>query len=294
MSFESIDNKLDTLIRGTVGNIPESVLAGALWYQMQEIDKSSSFNVGDAQGVIDSTGFNLVVISTDGDIKDITYKKTFLDGTQEPNAIEARINNRVVGEVTQIDVGNSTGQSGFKIFVEKYLLPPALMSAVVSNLYAAIFSEVPADGLSLENVGLQTLSLGMQSNGTTMDIFHGNEEGEALASQVRSGTTVSADITNFNAKGIILEFIVESVPGTQTVQLRLQSKVGGIYAELLVDSAISVSGNRINILYPSISDNDSQLSNFTGLPLSRTWRIRIVHSSESADFTYSVSYSLIN
>jgi len=293
MSFESIDNKLDTLIRGTVGNIPESVLAGALWYQMQEIDKSSTFNIGDAEGIIDSTNFNLVVVSTDGDIKDITYKKTFRDGTQEPNAIQARIDNRIVGEVTQIDIGNSTAQSGFKIYVEKYLLPPNLIAGVVSNLYAAIFSEVPDNGLSLENVGLQTLSLEMISNGSTMDIKHGNELIEPLESAARTETTASADLINYNARGVMVLLRISAVPGTDTVQLRIQGKLQGEYFDMAADSATSATGLRTTQLYPGAADTDGQLVNISALGLCRDWRILVKHVGNGS-FTYSVTASYIN
>jgi len=181
LSFQGIEDKLELLIRAT-GNVPSPVLAGGQWYQMTELSKTSTFTLTDDAGIIDTKGFNLIVIQTDGNIGTISYKKTFLDGTQEPLEIEARIDNRIVGEITQLNIANDTAETGLKIFVEKFMLPPALLAAIQNNIYSQVVTQAPSDALSTAVIGLNTNSFNLvfDRTGVVWDRLTGTESGSGL------------------------------------------------------------------------------------------------------------------
>jgi len=293
MSLASIDNKLETLIRGTVGNVPDTVLAGGSWYQMEEISKASTITLGATAGIVNTKGFNLVIIATDGDIKDISYKKTFLDGTQEALEIEARIDNRIVNEVTQIDIANDTAQAGKTIFVEKYILPPALLSAVISNLYSQIFAEVPADSLGLTNTALATLAINMTFNGTTLDLQRSNEEVTILASALRTTSTDSTDQSNKNKNSVtlFLNITARTVGASPLVNFRVSVKdpISGSYINTLVTANFDPTvGMRGFIVRLGNVDTGSDLVDSSGNVLGRTWRITLNEVADVTDLTYSV------
>ena len=126
-------------------------------------------------------------------------------------------------------------------------------------------------------------------NGSTYDRQRNNVEATLLASAARTATTSSADQTNYNAKGIIVVFDVTSVPGTDTVQLKVQAKdpASGKYIDMVTGTAESAAGTYVYAVYPGIGDKNTILDNYEELPLSRTWRVQVVHSAATS-FTYSV------
>lgn len=119
-----------------------------------------------------------------------------------------------------------------------------------------------------------------------------NNEGVALASAVRAGTTNSADFTNYRARGILLYFNVTVVPGTDTVQCVLQYKdpASGLYMNAHAPTAVSTTGLRVYSTYPGAGAGN--LTAGVSIPVPRTWRVSVVHSAGTS-FTYSVGYALI-
>ena len=137
--------------------------------------------------------------------------------------------------------------------------------------------------------GLFTTSRLMVYNGTHMDRVRNNVVSTLLASAARTVTTSSADQVNYNAKGIIVVFDVTSVPGTDTVQLKIQAKdpASGKYVDLVTGTAESAVGTYVYSVYPGIGDKNTILDNYEELPLPRTWRVQVVHSAATS-FAYSV------
>lgn len=121
-----------------------------------------------------------------------------------------------------------------------------------------------------------------------MDAVRGNTEGKILLSAVRNVTTASADLTNQNATGVIVYFNVTAVPGTDTVTLTIEGKdpVSYNYSALFTAPPVSVVTLPARyILYPGASQGAPNM--VLGLPLPRSWRIRVLHSG-AGNFTYSV------
>lgn len=125
-----------------------------------------------------------------------------------------------------------------------------------------------------------------------------NASGVALVSAVRNtGTFASADILAYNARGVICFLNITAVPGTITVNARIQFKdpASGVY----VDAPTSGPSGAFN----PISTNSAatgmflfQVGNVNSGALSSgmalTWRILATHSG-AGDFTYSVGYSMV-
>ena len=139
------------------------------------------------------------------------------------------------------------------------------------------------------NNGLITTSRLHLYNDVAFDRQRNNVEATLLASAARTVTTSSADQTNYNAKGIIVVFDVTAVPGTDTVQLKVQAKdpASGKYIDMVTGTAESAVGTYVYAVYPGIGDKGTILDNYEELPLPRTWRVQVVHSAATS-FTYSV------
>lgn len=123
-------------------------------------------------------------------------------------------------------------------------------------------------------------------NETTWDRQRGNTEFTLLPSAARTVTTNSADIINFNAKGIYLFFNITAVPGVDTVTLVYQQKdpVSGNYFQHGTAAAQIATGLTTFLLYPAAISNASAIQNAS---ICRTSRIRVVPSG-AGSFTYSV------
>ena len=165
-------------------------------------------------------------------------------------------------------------------------------NARVSLAYGGVLTQQHAgnaDNLDKNYIGTVTHSRMVVFNGDAADRLRGNTVGTLLASAARTATTSSADQTNYNAKGIIVVFDVTSVPGTDTVQLKVQAKdpASGKYIDMVTGTAESAAGTYVYAVYPGIGDKNTILDNYEELPLPRTWRVQVVHSAATS-FTYSV------
>lgn len=133
-------------------------------------------------------------------------------------------------------------------------------------------------------------------DGTTegADSMRGNVEGTALASAARTAETNSADITNHNARGVMIFFNVSVASGTGGLQVALQVKdpISGNYERLnTLATAVTTTGLRVLAFYPGYSTaGNIQQANAMALP--RTWRINI-QVGDGSSYTYSVGYCTI-
>lgn len=138
-----------------------------------------------------------------------------------------------------------------------------------------------------------TATGGLGFNGATWDRWRNNTEGTALASAARTATTLSALLTNHNARGVLLHFEISAVPGGDTVTLVVKSRdpvTGGIRTHA-TDAAVSAVSSRQILVYPGAS-GATDIETIRGVPIPRTWYVEIIHSGVGS-FTYSVGYSLI-
>jgi len=151
------------------------------------------------------------------------------------------------------------------------------------------------------NRTLATVSKNTLFNGSSFDRARGNEEGTALASAVRTATTLSAALTNYNASAAIFMVEVTVNPGSaETLKFRVlhNDPVSGDDVILYETATSTFSGTvgyavlhfgpgAVTAGYGQAGwDEEVQLS------LPRDYKIQVVHSA-SGSWTYSVSYALI-
>ncbi len=167
-----------------------------------------------------------------------------------------------------------------------------LLVSVVGNAGKVI--EADSNLTDSDQLGRQIGVASALFNGSTWDRFRNNVEATLLASAARTGTTSSADETNFNAKGVLVFFDITAVPGLDTVTLSIEAKdpVSGKYFTLLDGGAQSAVGQFLYAVYPGVADTEAKFDAFEEMPLPRTWRITVTHSG-TGSFTYSVGASYI-
>ena len=149
-----------------------------------------------------------------------------------------------------------------------------------------------ADGQAALTLGqLVTQNRGALFNGTTFDRQRNNVPTTVLASAIRAATNQSADIVNYNGRGLHLVFDITVVPTVDTVTLTIQGKdeLSGKYYTILAGAAQVAVGTVVMRIYPSLT----AVANLTASDiLPRTWRVSVTHSA-ATNFTYSVGASVI-
>lgn len=152
-----------------------------------------------------------------------------------------------------------------------------------------------ADGQTNAVVPLVSSSYPFGFNGTTWDRHRNNIEGTALASAARTVSTLSADIINYNHSACIAYLNVTSASGTGGLQLQFEGKdpVSGTYRLLnSLPTAIIATGITAYAIGLGVANLTSGIAQICGVPLPRTWRIRIT-AGDASSYTYSVGYALI-
>lgn len=152
-----------------------------------------------------------------------------------------------------------------------------------------------ADGQvnTLNTLGVTTFP--QSFNESTWDRYRANTDITVLATAARTASTNSADLTNYNARGVLITLDVTTDPaGGETLQLLVQYKdaESSAYEIILDDAANATPGRRTVIVYPGTAGSANDVTSTTGYPLPRIWRVRIVHSA-SGTWNYSVGASLI-
>lgn len=141
-------------------------------------------------------------------------------------------------------------------------------------------------------------------NGSTLDRVRGNTETTLLSSSARTSTTATSDQTNYNARGVQLTLDITATPNnaeTLTVELQVKDPVSAKYTTItaftaLVASALGASpttATYVYTVYPGAVETAAVAQHeVQGLPVPRTWRARVVHSS-TGSWTYSLAGSEI-
>ncbi len=205
-----------------------------------------------------------------------------------PVLLGAELDNTGTDNVDEGDIGK------LRLAVDRYLLVsmfPGVQSAVDSegNTYPSISDETGT--ARRNNVG----SLNLTYNESTWDRYRSNTEITVLATASRTASTNSADLTNYNHRGVIITLEVTTDPGSgETLQLIVEHKdgEGSNYEVLLDDGAQATPGTRSVIIYPGTAGSGNDITSTSGYPLGRTWRVRVVHSA-SGTWAYTVGASLV-
>jgi len=125
----------------------------------------------------------------------------------------------------------------------------------------------------------------------------GNAEVTILASAARNAAGNSSDLTNHNAKGIMIYVDVTAVSGTSPdldINIQMKDPVSGDYQGIMENLNISAAGNYIIIVYPGAVETTAFGAIETqGLPLPRTWRIYYTIGGTTPSFTFSIGGAYI-
>ena len=128
-------------------------------------------------------------------------------------------------------------------------------------------------------------------NGTTWDRERGNIDGTALVSAARTASVDSADLTNFNARGLQLVIDATVIAATPSIVVTIQGKdaLSGKYYTILAAAAITGVSTVVLRVYPGLTAAANLVASDV---LPRTWRVSVV-AGDADSITYSVGYSLI-
>lgn len=155
--------------------------------------------------------------------------------------------------------------------------------ALFSLLTASLDAQAP--NAVLEFVpGLATTS------GGSVDRQRGNTDNTLLASAARTTTQTSADLVNYNGRGIIVTLDM-TVVGTGSVTLAINGKdtASGKYFLLLSGVAVVTNITSVYTIYPGIAAVANVSANGV---LPRTFQI-VVTANNANSATYSVGYSTL-
>lgn len=129
-------------------------------------------------------------------------------------------------------------------------------------------------------------------NNSTWDKPRNNHEVTVLASAARTASVDSADLTNYNGRGVIVVVDVTAVPGVDTITVAIQGKsaLGSDYYAILTSAALVATGVVVLVVYPGVTVAANLAASH---PLPRLWRVSVTASGVGS-FTYSISGNYIN
>ena len=133
-------------------------------------------------------------------------------------------------------------------------------------------------------------------NGSTWDRTRNNEEITILASAARTATTDSADLVNYNAKGvmIILDITVDAVSVGLTLSILMKDPVSAKDVTIWTAAAAATGvGTDVYLIYPGVLAADFNGSEAVSMALPRTWVLRVT-TADADEATYSIGASYIN
>lgn len=173
---------------------------------------------------------------------------------------------------------------------------PNLRMALYSSATAIDTSGTNVDGLSGAVTVYIVKSFEHLFNGTTWDRSRNNVEVTVLASAARTSTTNSADLVNYNARGVRIFLDITAASGTTpTLDLKVQSK--DALSAAYVDDPGSTLAQKTGVstdeltIYPGVTTSANRARS---APLPRTWRVVCTIGGTTPSFTFSVGASYIN
>jgi len=177
---------------------------------------------------------------------------------------------------------------------------PNLRIALYDGTDKANITTINTDGLGTARKALDTAGFKHGFNGATWDRWRNNTEETVLPSAARTSSGVSADQTNFNARGVIVFINISAVSGTfaagEGLSLYLQMKdgVSGVYHRIsTIIGPFTTVGYHTIMIYPGATDALGRFTDKNDVPLPRTWRFCYTISGTNPSFTFSVGASYI-
>jgi hypothetical protein len=129
------------------------------------------------------------------------------------------------------------------------------------------------------------------ANNQSYDRWRNNTNIEALASAARTASVNSADLINYNAKGLHLIIDVTAITDTPSITVEIQGKdeVSGKYYAILTSAAIVATGTTVLKVFPALTAVVNTVANDI---LPRIWRVSVTNA-DADSITYSVAANLV-
>lgn len=141
---------------------------------------------------------------------------------------------------------------------------------------------------------LMALAMGFKYNPTTnfAERVRNNQEGTLLASAARTAAVNSADVVNYDQRGLVvwIDLTVFGGAGSITVTIKGKDPVSGTYTTLLASAALAAVGMTVLTVYPGLTAAANLVANQI---VPRTFRVEVTVPGATSH-TYSVGYSLIS
>lgn len=128
-------------------------------------------------------------------------------------------------------------------------------------------------------------------NGSNLDRWRANVEATAFASAARTTSQNGADITTYNARGLIVVVNTSLVPGSapsNVVTIQGKDALSGVYYDLLASAAITGVGTVVLQVSPELTDSPNLVKKQL---LPRVIRV-VITAGNANSATYSVGYVL--
>lgn len=151
------------------------------------------------------------------------------------------------------------------------------------------------DGLANGTHNFAARAFGSLFNETTHDRARGNTEITVLASAARTATVNSADLTNYNARGVIItiDVTVDGAAASITPTVEVKDSVGGLYDIIMSMTAVAAVGTFVYVIYPgTLTAAANGITQILQNPLPRTWRVTMT-AADADSITYSISAAYI-
>lgn len=231
---------------------------------------------------------SIILVASDGTPL-LTTNGVYVQGSVASGATDAGNPVKVGGKYNSTRPTYTNGQRGDVQLSAKGAVGVVYID-VNGNDIGNYFDSTYTDNLA--NVsGLYVAARLTQFNGTGWDRRRGNYEETVLASAARTATLQSADLTNYNARGVVVVIDVTASSATPSVVFTIQGKssLGSDYYTILASAAVTGVGQTVLRVYPGITAA-ANLSVSDVLP--RIWRVDATHS-DADSITYSVSANYI-
>lgn len=124
------------------------------------------------------------------------------------------------------------------------------------------------------------------SGNSGWDRQRANHEVTALASAARTASVNSADLINYNSRGVVVVIDVTDLTATGTLVVTIKNKdtLSGKYNTVLQSATIVATGTTVLMVEPGLLAAGGLVAN---APIARLWRVEVV-AGNGVSITYSV------
>lgn len=128
-------------------------------------------------------------------------------------------------------------------------------------------------------------------NETTWDRVRGNTEGTVLPSAARTASINSADLVNYNARGVQVIIDATAIVATPSITVTIKGKdsLSGKYYTLLASAAITTVSTTLLTVYPGVTATANVAASQI---IPRTWRVEVV-AADADSITYSIGVNYV-